>query len=92
MNMKPLLFMMTLTYSVSGYSVFGIFKSDQDLVDEATALFKKSIRALELGDVYSHCKYFRQASDKIYELKTEMPEVIKDFLISANAHKICEGY
>ena len=92
--MKTLLFAMTLTYSVSGYSAFVMPQHEIDLMNEATALLKKSTRASNLGDLYSGCKFMRQANDKIYEIKTELPENVKKALINMNniAAKECKNY
>jgi len=90
--MKPLLFTMTFLFSVSGYSFF--FESDQDKFDDATELLKKSFKVLELGDIYSACKFHREANEKFYEVKSQIPKIAKETIIEANKlfSEKCKGF
>ena len=90
--MKIFLFTITLVFSISGHSFF--FESDTDKVRKASELFEKSTKALNLGDVYSACKFYREANEKIYEIKSEIPTDVKTFLSEANRRnsEYCKGY
>ena len=70
------------------------FESDQDKVNKASELVGKADKAASLGDVYSSCKFYREANEKIYEIKSEIPTDVKTFLSEANRRnsEYCKGY
>ena len=64
--MKIFLFTITLVFSISGHSFF--FESDDDKLKDAIKLFEKANRAFTLKDIYSGCRYIREAMDNVYDI------------------------
>ena len=89
MNMKPLLFTMTLLFSVSGQSFF--FETDEEKVMK---ILEKQSKAIALGDVYSICKFNREMNEIIYESKSEKLKELTSTLRRYNetTNGLCKGY
>ena len=87
MNMKPLLFTMTLLFSVSGQSFF--FETDEEKVMK---ILEKQSKAIALGDVYSFCKFNREMNEIIYESTSEELKKLSFRRINEDASSICKGY
>jgi len=102
--MKIFLFTITLVFSISGHSFF--FESDDDKLKDAIKLFEKANRAFTLKDIYSGCRYIREAMDNVYDIDldkrhSEYGSYGRDFnrrlknqieTLANNTQFICKGY